>query len=296
MENRLVFPCLVLAGMVTVPAWATESGGGMYPNGVETFGVGDLPPPGVHYLNSLNYYDANRVNDGSGNKINNGFHLRALVDSHKFTWVTDKTFLGANFGIQLIVPMALDFDLKSGGKHQNKTGLGDITVTPLILGWHRGDLHYVFATDVNVPTGQYDKDNLANIGRNYYNIEPLVAVTYSVKDGPEISAKFMYDYNFENNDTNYKSGQEFHVDYAIGWNFGAVTLGGSGYYYKQVTDDEADDSSVGTDGNKGMAVAFGPAIRWKLPGVMLFGAWQHEFESENRSQGEKIWLRAAMSF
>jgi hypothetical protein len=35
----------------------------------------------------------------------------------------------------------------------------------------------------------------------------------------------------------------------------------SGYLYKQVTDDEQNDHTVG-DGNRGQVVAFGPALRW----------------------------------
>jgi hypothetical protein len=68
--------------------------------------------------------------------------------------------------------------------------------------------------------GGYDKNDLANIGRNYWTFESAVAFTYLSDGGFEISNIFLYDINTENNDTHYKSGQEFHFDYTVGKKFG----------------------------------------------------------------------------
>ena len=52
------------------------------------------------------------------------------------------------------------------------------------------------------------------------------------------------------------------------------------------------------DGNRGQAVAFGPALRWhphdKPYGITL--KWQHEELVENRASGDRILLQAAYQF
>jgi hypothetical protein len=54
-----------------------------------------------------------------------------------------------------------------------------------------------------------------NPGAGYWSIEPLVALTYLSDDGYEASAKLMYNIKSENDDTDYESGDEFHMDYTL---------------------------------------------------------------------------------
>lgn len=62
--------------------------------------------------------------------------------------------------------------------------------------------------------------------------------------------KMMYDYNFRNQDADYKSGQELHAGYALGWGQGnGFVAGVRGYVYRQVTDDKSEGRTV--TGNRG---------------------------------------------
>ena len=48
----------------------------------------------------------------------------------------------------------------------------------------------------------------------------------------------MWTFNQRNHATDYRSGQEFIVDYSAGWGFGnGLTVGAGGYVYRQMTDD-----------------------------------------------------------
>nr|WP_232230018.1 transporter [Polaromonas glacialis] len=49
--------------------------------------------------------------------------------------------------------------------------------------------------DVTAPTGSYDSNKLANLSRNYWNIEPVFAVTYVQPTGINADVKLMYDFN-----------------------------------------------------------------------------------------------------
>ena len=53
-----------------------------------------------------------------------------------------------------------------------------LVISPLILSWHTKNFHYVVGLDVDIPIGAYKKEDLANIGRNYWTFEPIVAATY----------------------------------------------------------------------------------------------------------------------
>lgn len=163
--------------------------------------------------------------------------------------------------------------------------------------------------DVYVPIGKYDSAEVANIGRNYWTLEPVVACTYRNKDGIEASAKLMYDFNFENDDTNFESGDEFHFDYVVAKHFGNVGLGLGGYFYKQITDDSgtvvggvgADgpvllDAKADLGGYKGSQWAYGPQISYQHKNMSFVLKWQHEDETEWKPEGDRFWVKFITNF
>ena len=113
--------------------------------------------------------------------------------------------------------------------------------------------------------------------------------------GFDVSAKFMYDFNTRNDDTDYTSGQEFHVDYSIGKKFDNLSVGLGGYYYKQVTDDKQAGSKVG-DGNKGQAFGIGPQIKYDYKNMSFLLKYQAETAVKNRPDGDKFWLKFVYAF
>jgi hypothetical protein len=277
-------------------AHATETGGGAYPNGAESLTVAALPPPGTYLLNYTTYYSANRFNDGAGKVLIPDFSVGAFANVFRFVHIYDFNILGASFGMQAFVPI-VDLDVKAAGAKGHKTGIGDLIVNPFILGWHLDNLHIVATMDTYLPTGGFNKNDVANIGRNYFTFEPVLAFSYfDPKGGPEFDLKLMYDFNTKNNATDYQSGQEFHADYAVSYNFVPWTLGVSGYYYRQTTNDYQFGSIVGPDGFKGEAFAIGPMIRYVVDQIPITFQWQHEVYSRYRPEGDKFWLKAVFRF
>ena len=276
-----------------------KEGGDQYPLGAENWLAGAVPPPGDYFINYFGYYGG-KLKDGNGNNVNLGGktpEVNAVFDALRYVKVTDTKILGANWGWHVIVPFANQrMDL---GGMESRTGVGDITINPFILSWHNGDWHTVAALDINLPTGAYDKnDPRRSIGANYYSVIPVFAVTYLNKDGWEASGKFMYNFKTENNDTNYQSGDEFHMDYLLGKRFGEWGVGLSGYYLKQTTDDKQNGQTVAaqaglwSEGRKGEVFAIGPSVTYKTKGGTHFiGQWQHETSVENRFGGDKFWFK-----
>lgn len=291
---------LATALALATPAAATEGGGGHYPNGAEDFMVGALPPPGTYFINYLSWYSADSFRDDNGDKLFDDFDLDVVANTLRLVHVTDYKFLGANWAVHAFLPLvnvdvsrriAPPFDRES----DSRFGLGDIIIDPFILGWHGKNWHLITGLDIYVPTGAYDKNDLANIGRNYWTFEPVVAFTYLSDGGFEASAKLMYAFNTENNDTNYQSGQEFHMDYTLGYHTGPWSLGIGGYYYQQTTDDEVNGRTF-MDGFRGRAFAIGPQVKYDYQNMAFTLKYQAETNVENRPDGNSLWFKFLYAF
>jgi len=269
-------------------------GGGAYNNGVEGFGAGMFPPPGTYLLNYVTYYSADSLKDKDGNNDLPKFELDALANVVRVVHVTNSKLLGGNIGMQAILPI-VHLEVAVPGRSQSNNGLGDLVISPLILSWHSKNLHYVAGVDIDIPIGAYDKNDLANIGRNYWTFVPIVAATYMSDNSFEISGKFMYDINTKNSDSSYLSGQEFHFDYTLAQKFDAFTIGAGGYFYKQITDDEKNGEQY-RNGYKGQVFAVGPQLKYDYKNMSFAFKYQKELLVENKPEGDKFWFSLLYAF
>ncbi|MFD1243769.1 SphA family protein [Paralysiella testudinis] len=285
---------LLLLGLSPVAAWAAEGGASIYPHGVENFMAGALPPPGVYGMLYGNHYRAGRLNNADGDNAHvPDFRLRANVLAPRLIWVTPQKVLGGDLALHAIVPL-VDLNVRAAGQSQHKTGIGDITVGAA-LGYHHSEkLHSIAALDVYLPTGAYDKKDLANIGHNHSAIEPVYAISYIQPKGLNADAKFGYIINQRNKDTDYRSGDELHADYSVGWAFGnGWTAGAGGYWMQQTSADQQNGERL--PNSKGSAFALGPSVKYDSgKGWFVTAKWQKEWQAKNRPQGNAVWVKAVM--
>jgi len=286
---------LVLSG---VPVYATEGGGTHYVGGNEDFMAGALPPPGMYSILYAVNYSAKKVNNNDGNDSMAGLDFKLNVNAlaFRFIHVTKMKLLGADWGWHVIVPL-VNQSVKIGafGIDESKTGLGDIEFSPLVLGWHFSkNMHLIGAIDFMAPTGKFDTTEVVNIGRNYWTIAPIIAPTYISDGGFEVSAKFQYFFNTENNDTKYTSGNEFLCDYLIGQHIGNWNVGLNGLLYKQITDDESNGVTVSN--NKGQNYSVGPAIQYNYKNMFFNAKYQWDTSVRNQPEGQKFWLKFMYAF
>ncbi|MCL1051674.1 transporter [Shewanella abyssi] len=281
-----------LIGLFANYANATEGGGGIYPNGAEGMMAGAVPPPGFYYLNYATHYSAN------GDEMGADLQVNATANVSRFVYVTEKKLFGADYGVYFVAPLlhvsaALDTHSPAGTISNSDNGLGDISFSPFMLSWHSKNLHTGVALEFSAPTGDFDKNSIANLGRNYWTVEPVFVATYITDSGLELSGKFMYDFNSENSDTDYKSGQEFHFDYAMAYHHGPWAFGIGGYFYQQTTKDTG-AGVTDPDGNKGRVFAIGPSMKYDLEGLSIEVKYQEEMWVKNRTEGDKVWLKMVM--
>ena len=197
----------------------------------------------------------------------------------------------------------IESDIRVGGLtadfNDDHAGLGDTTLSA-ILYWNHEKFHFSLNNYIVTPTGDYDADDLANTGMNYWTYEVDVAATYfNEEKGQDYSVVVGYGYNTENDDTDYQSGDEIHLDFVLNQFFTeSFAIGVNGYYYKQIGADSGDGARLGNF--KGEGAGIGPAIYYikKISGkdVYFIAKWVHDYHAENRVKGDYVYASFAMSF
>jgi len=183
-------------------------------------------------------------------------------------------------------------------KSDSATGIGDPALATS-LGWKRrtGDRFRAWSTyaSVTIPVGDYEVGRIANVGKNRWALDVGGAYTMAnFKRGREFSSVLGFTFNGDNQDTDYGTGTEMHLELAgkqhlpNHWSFGLV-----GYWYEQLTGDTNNPAILGDF--KGRAIAVGPEIAYQFVGnpkrpISVDLRWYHEFEVRNRLEGDTVFL------
>ncbi len=302
----------VLAFLLLLPvardARAAEGGYSNYvPGTYGDFAMAVEPEAQLTLRNDVYYYNA----DGDGSVRSGLIEAEAEVtfamNMTTLLYKPEVKMFGAQYAFGILLPI-VHVDIDSAIKLANTTfrsqddttGLGDITLIPLVLYRSRGNLHTSFAHYIITPTGDYEVDDLANPGLNYWSFDTNFALTHlNLETGRELSFDIGHIYNTENDDTDYQTGQELHLDVAFNQFLSeSSALGIHGFYLKQITGDSGDGARLGDF--KAEAAGIGPAVFWgKQIGeqnVSFIAKWLHEFEVENRLEGDHIFVSFAMDW
>lgn len=316
-------------GVPGTPAEAAEDAKGFYLLGSNASLAGTTPPPGTYVVDYKYFY----TGDASGNAaasitlerpgIDVDLEADINVDANIFIdiltplWVAPQKVLNGSLGFGLLIPVGyqdISADLNvtgtvtlpdgtelSGGRRfqvdDDTFNFGD-PVLMAFLGWNEGNWHWKVTGLLNVPIGAYDEEDIANMGFNRWAFDASAAMTWlDPKIGFEVSAVAGFTFNGENPDTDYKTGTEFHLEGALIQHFSkAFSAGLVGYYYDQVTGDSGAGATLGDF--EGRAVALGPAVNYNLQIGQLPVAtslrWYHEFDVENRLEGDAVYFQATM--
>lgn len=278
-------------------AQATEGGGSIYPVGSENFTCCALPPPGVYGMVYAQNYSADKVRGNSGQVVTpDGFKVRATAIAPRLVWVTPTQTANADvIGLHAILPL-VDLNVKVPGLSQSKSGIGDMVFGPFIAWHHSPSLHSVFGIDFFAPTGGYTQGDLTNIGRNHWAVQAVLGASLINPQGLNVDLKGMWMHNLKNGDTDYQSGQELIVDYAVGWGLGSGwTAGVGGYVYRQLSNDKSQGATV--QNNKGQAISIGPSVRYDSgKGWFVTAKYESEQSVRNRAEGQAFWLKAVTAF
>jgi hypothetical protein len=189
------------------------------------------------------------------------------------------------------------------GVQNDVSGLGDLTMVPVLLGWKADCWQYDFLMPIYAPTGSYQTGRLGNTGLNYWTFDPIVGAAYSdTQSGLTAAAHLGYAINTENNATQYRSGNVLHLDTAVQQLFplgsGLANIGLEAWYFQQLTCDSGAGATLGCF--KGRTAGIGPVLGYIQPignEKLLFELkWLPELDTQNRLKGDYVWLKMVYTF
>jgi len=303
---------LILTGLIVVlsqsTAMAAEGGYSNYiPGTYGDFAMAFAPTEKWTLRNDFYHYDASTDLSLRSGNLEVGANLDFLMNFTTLLYKPDVELFGAQFAAGVFVPLVdldIDADLSIGGmtvrSRDSASGLGDVALIPFALYWTKDNLHMSFAEFVVTPTGDYSTSNAINNGLNYWSFDTNFALTYL---NPETARDFSFNighiYNTENSDTNYQTGQELHLDIAFNQFFSETfAVGIHAFYLKQITGDSGRGATLGDF--EAEAAGIGPALLWTTKigdqDVSFIAKWLHEFDAENRLEGDHAFLSFALDW
>lgn len=308
---RSSFICILivlLAVLLSVhPVYSSESATSSYLPGFQDTLAGIQPPPGWYMQEKLYNYtgDAPEV-EGEGNiKLNLGIDTAAGLTV--VNQVTRSKLWGSYYAWAVMIPVSkvqlkgqLQTPAGTPSFDEHLTSFSDAYFVPLMLGWNNGRSHQKAFFAFYAPTGNYNVNRVVNTGNNRWAIEFDYAYTFlDMRTGREFSIAPGYTINFENPDTNYLSGQEFHTDMAAVQRFpNGMGLGIVGYAFVQTTPDEGSGDRLGAF--EGRTFALGGIMTYNFKGnpnnLSIVGKYYQEFDVTNRFKGHSFWLDFAFNF
>ena len=305
--SALLIGALVIAGFAVRFAdtvSAAEQAKGIYLLGSKGPQAGMLPPPGVFAGNTVYSY----VGDAApslevpfGGNVLIDAEATIIIDAPSLLWVPDVEVLGGHMGFFGLVPIGHvgvaasailtgpgGVPILNASTSQDSFTIGD-PQAGAVLGWNSGAFHWNVGVLANVPIGDYSDGAIDNLAFNRWAVDLNASATWlDPKTGLELSASAGITFNGENSDTDYETGDEFHLEFAAlkhvsqEFSFGLV-----GYHYEQITGDSGSGAVLG--GFKGRVTALGPHVAYTFPvnhvPVTVAARFLSEFNTKNRLEG-----------
>jgi hypothetical protein len=269
MNTKALLTAAGIAAVAFSPAYATEGGDIATKPGAFIGASAGVPPPGIYMFNQVFTYQANLVGPGTSALNPPGTHktgVQAAVDVQGFLFVPGWTFLGATYDAVIVQP----FVMQSVGAPVNAQGSGAFNtyIVPVELSWKFGNSGWAIKTGVGIylPDGCTTGANGLGCEANpYTTYQPELIISY-LRDGWNLSAALYEEFNTENRDTHYTTGNIFHVDLTATKTIGKWTFGPVAYYVAQVTDDSCPASCTAL-GNSTLAHT-GRFETWAVGGLV----------------------------
>jgi hypothetical protein len=182
---------MLLLLIIALPISIHAAEGGLS-NYVPAF-YGDLglavePPDGFSFRNDVFYYSGGIGVSLRSGKIEANADVTLIYDYLSFLYKPGFKVFGAPVAFSItpaIGHVDIEADIRLGALsadfNDDHTGLGDTTLAAMLY-WNHEKFHFSLNNFIVTPTGDYDADDLANTGMNYWTFEVDAAATYLNED------------------------------------------------------------------------------------------------------------------
>ncbi|MGE3873960.1 MAG: transporter [Parvibaculaceae bacterium] len=225
-------------------AHAAEGGAGFYLLGSKGPAAAIMPPAGLFLQNDVYFYSGKLGGDvelPTGGRLAVGVQGRAVIEMPTLLWVLSGDMLGGHVGFSATLPVGwkdtsarLTLSGPQGGSLTGSLDDGVFTVgDPVVggmIGWQADNFHWQTGFVINVPVGDYQEDEISNIAFNYWGADVFVAATWlNPAVGLDLSGVAGLTFNAENPATDYRSGDQFHFEWAAVQHFNEQLDAGPGW-------------------------------------------------------------------
>jgi hypothetical protein len=312
-KPQILLACLLALAAFLAPATssrAAEFGANPWVKGFTDIYAGIVPSvPGFYFRTDVYHYEGSAERTVLNGFVQLGVDQDLTATLATLTYVTPWKILGGTYAFAVVpAMMAVDVNVGIGlpaftGRRGNSFGPfnfeagdtnlapGDTGIVPLLLGWDRGNFHWNVAAFALAPTGDYSRRQLANTSLNHWAIMPRVAATYfNPKTGWQLNGAAIYVVNFENEATDYLSGDILNLEGNVTKNFGRWGLGVTGYAMIQTTPDSGAGARLGAFESRVNGI--GPLVTYTLGDprnpLTFIAKYYEEFDAKNTFEGHSF--------
>ena len=280
------------AGLLALPAvsQAQVIVGGHYPAGVEGIKAGSLPPEGFYVKDYNVFYNTSHFADGPTD-----FNTFAYINAPRLVWMTDAELLGAKYGLDVLVPFGV-MDYQVNGHGRTYTGIGDISIEPLLLSWHTKKMDIGAGFGIWAPTGDASPSRPDILARGYWSAMLTLGATYYFDDSKSWAFSMLNRYEIglsRQGETGVYPGQVYTLEWGFSKTFNQVLdVGVVGLWQQQTTRDSGNNDALDR------VVGVGPEISYTFQklGLITSLRYEYEFAARERPYGNLINLTLIKRF
>lgn len=238
---------------------------------------GTQPQPGMYAALFYYRYDTDTIKDAEGNTVRlspSSPGSIGVTAAAPLLWYVSKTkLLGANLGAMVVLPFA-NASIEAPAfsiSDTVDTGVADMLIRPLDLGWDTMRADVTAGFQIYIPTGRYERGGSDNLGKGMWAYEPFIGTTvyFDEKKTFSLAGTAYWEFHGNKEDSDVKVGQILTLQGGLGKSFlgGGLIVGGAYYTQWKLTEDRLAEFALPGGGeidvdfpNKHKVLAFGPDV------------------------------------
>jgi hypothetical protein len=297
---------IALACAIAAHGDASAQVRGVYPTGMNATNAGLAPGAGFAYSN-LFIVNSRDERVGSGGETLATGQQSVLLDLNTFAWGSEDAVLGgARLGTTATIILSKNsLTSDTAGSLGGGSGLGDLFLQPLILGWTKGQVDLRAAYGIVAPTGRFEAGADDNVGSGYWTHAVSSGVTFypSMERASSVSAFVMYELHEKQESTDVRPGDTLTLDASwmhvmLGHEDRPVQFGVVSYAQWQTSDKRGPGVTPeeSRDHYRVYALGIAAGMNWSKhrSGVAL--KLFREFDARSTFEGYSVQLSAAVAF
>jgi hypothetical protein len=259
--------------------------------------AGTQPDPGIYVGDRFVYYRADELKDRDGERVPvRGLEVEALAN---VVGISGTLKLGGApyLGAAVAIPYAW-LSLRSDAPQASidRSGIGDVFVEPIKVGFRLPHLDVVTSYSFYAPTGQAED---SGVGQRQWSQQFSAGGTVFLDDRRAWRLSALGSYNLYNEKIgiDIRRGDTVQIQGGIGGRlFDVIDFGLAGYVLRQVEDDSGADLPPVLRGAREEVFGLGPEIGVAIPAIRARLTIRYERDLGARSRPEGQILVAGLSF